>query len=229
MKMIKSLLPVSIVNLIVLFFVTLKLPDIIPRHWTYEMVADGFGSKWIIMFVGVFPIIASVVSYFAFRAAAKHDPYKGAKVVGVLLPIVVAFIIIITWLPVYLAMTYDAANPVPVSQIPIDIICYFLAGVLIIVVSNYIGVMKYNPKILGFVMGIRTPWTMKSETVWKKTHRLGAYAGIIGGIIMCVSSLLGLALNERLVAVAGVVLGFALLIVVPTVYSYLLYKKEING
>lgn len=32
--------------------------------------------------------------------------------------------------------------------------------------------------------GIKTPWNLKNEIVWKKTHRLGYYTAMIGGFVL---------------------------------------------
>jgi uncharacterized membrane protein len=46
----------------------------------------------------------------------------------------------------------------------------------------YIGVLLQFVKRNWFI-GIRTPWTMSSDVVWEKTHRLGAKMFRASGII----------------------------------------------
>jgi uncharacterized membrane protein len=43
-----------------------------------------------------------------------------------------------------------------------------LIGVLYLVFGNYFKTIKAN-----YFIGIRTPWTLENETVWKETHKLG--------------------------------------------------------
>jgi uncharacterized membrane protein len=83
----------------------------------------------------------------------------------------------------------------------------------------YLGFLVEHAEQNWFV-GIRTPWTLSSERVWKKTHALGGTLFKIAGII----------------AMAGVFFGdyslwFSLvpiLIVAAymVIYSYLEYRKE---
>jgi uncharacterized membrane protein len=84
--------------------------------------------------------------------------------------------------------------------------------------------------VMGFVterarpnwfIGIRTPWTLSSPTVWEKTHRLGGLTFKIAGVL----SLIGLFFpNEAGLYFSLVPLTIAVLI--PTIYSYLLYQAE---
>lgn len=80
------------------------------------------------------------------------------------------------------------------------------------VMGNQLGKVRRN-----FWMGVRTPWTLASETVWTQTHRLAAWllvgAGVVGFVV---------------VEMGQMVLAFAILMVsvlVPVVYSLVLYKR----
>jgi len=50
-------------------------------------------------------------------------------------------------------------------------------GLLFILMGNYLPRLPRN-----FFFGIRTPWTIASERVWKKSHRVGGWLFVIGGI-----------------------------------------------
>jgi uncharacterized membrane protein len=83
----------------------------------------------------------------------------------------------------------------------------------------FIGVMMGRAE-RNFFIGIRTPWTLSSDTVWARTHSLGGKLFIGAGIF----SLLAIPMGENgfwllliLVAIAAIV---------PIVYSYLLWKRE---
>ena len=68
--------------------------------------------------------------------------------------------------------------------------------------------------------GIRTPWTLSSPTVWKKTHLLGGKLFKIAGIVSCAGSLVpDLAIWFILVPVLAGAL-------VTVVYSYYAFRKE---
>ena len=73
----------------------------------------------------------------------------------------------------------------------------------------------------NWFIGIRTPWTLSSPTVWQKTHRLGGLTFKIAGLL-CLLALLfppeiGLLLSLIPILAASII---------PVVYSYQLYRKE---
>lgn len=85
--------------------------------------------------------------------------------------------------------------------------CLFLA-----LIGNVMGKFLPNP-----VMGIRTPWTFKSERVWNQTHRLGAWMFVGASALGFVTSLLGWFLvTIALIMVAALV---------PVGYSLYRYKE----
>lgn len=80
-------------------------------------------------------------------------------------------------------------------------------------IGNVLGRVRRN-----FWMGVRTPWTLASETIWIQTHRLAAWLFTAFGAAGFLAVLLGV----------GMVWCFAGLIVVslvPVVYSLVLYKR----
>lgn len=83
----------------------------------------------------------------------------------------------------------------------------------------YIGIMLEKAKRNWFI-GIRTPWTLSSDEVWDKTHKLGAYVFKLAGVLAFLGVLVpSLAIYLILVPVLG---GSLYLIL----FSYLDYKKE---
>ncbi len=85
----------------------------------------------------------------------------------------------------------------------------------------YMGILCEHARRNWFI-GIRTPWTLSSENVWNKTHRIGAKLFKIAGII----SILGVFFGSYAVwfAVAPAIAVSAYTVV----YSYLEYQKEMK-
>ncbi|HPW39685.1 MAG TPA: SdpI family protein, partial [bacterium] len=91
-----------------------------------------------------------------------------------------------------------------------------IIGALFVVMGNYLGKLKYN-----WFVGIKTPWSLSSENVWNKTHRVGGWLFILMGIAIIIVPYLpanwGLALFW-LAIIVGVLGSMG--------YSYFAYHQE---
>ena len=90
-----------------------------------------------------------------------------------------------------------------------------LLGGLFIGLGNYLPKTKRN-----YTVGIKIPWTLDDDDNWNKTHRLGGYCFIIAGLFMIIGSFI----NQLEICF---ILLFVLMFV-PFVYSYMLYRKKFN-
>jgi hypothetical protein len=70
-------------------------------------------------------------------------------------------------------------------------------------------------------MGIRTPWTLESESVWRSTHRLAGYTFVIGGLATAASALL-----PSPVAIGVAMAAIMTAAIAPAIYSYVAYQRE---
>lgn len=219
MKRNKLLLGLSIINYVLLLAVTLRLPESIPIHVNMYMMVDYFGSRWILMIFGLIPIVACIGFLLRLK---KGKPYKNQHVEKVMFPCIVVLFIAMTWLSVYVASQYDIPKGTPLA-IPFELIVLLPLGIFIIIISNYMAKLKQNRWI-----GIRVPWVFKSETIWRKTHRLGGYTGVAGGLVMCIGAGISYATGNLFISIAGLIIGVLLFAAVPIIYSYCIYKKEIS-
>lgn len=89
-------------------------------------------------------------------------------------------------------------------------------GGLFILLGNLMTRLRPN-----WFMGIRTPWTLSSDTVWRKTHRFGGVAFVIAGLSIAATSLV--ASRWVLYGAIGVAAAAAL---GSVVYSYVAWKQE---
>ena len=90
-------------------------------------------------------------------------------------------------------------------------------GIMFILLGNYMPRIRPN-----YTFGIRTPWTPASETVWKKTHRVGGYVFVLSGVIIVVCSFFrGWA---ALIGIGVLLAGT----IVSSVYSWLVFREEQN-
>ena len=102
------------------------------------------------------------------------------------------------------------------APLRIDRVVAVALGVLFVVLGSYLARVEPN-----WFVGIRTPWTLSSEAVWRRKHRLGVRVFVVGGIL-CVLTVL-LPSPAAFPLVVGTTLVVAL---VPVVASYVLWKQE---
>ncbi len=188
------------------------MPDRVPSHWNFRGEVDGYASR----FWGTFgiPLINAGI-FVMLLLLPLIDPRKEnyRKFAGAYKVFKTVFIVYMTG--VYLVVILSVFGyPVPVDRV-------MMAGIalLFIVLGNYMGQIRHN-----YFVGIRTPWTLASEQVWQKTHRLGGRFWVVAGLTGLLASLIG-------GSAGGIVLGVSLGIatVIPIVYSYLEFRREKNN
>ncbi len=183
-----------------------RLPESIPTHWNASGVADGFTAKpW-----GPFVLPLTMAGVYALFVAIPRMSPRGfhvdrfQNVFEILQLAILAFLLLVT----LLALLAGTGLPVPMDRAVRS-----GAGLLFVVMGNFMGKVTRN-----FFVGIRTPWTLASDEVWLRTHRLGGKLFVASGIALFVAGLFGGGTAAVLVAVA--VAGG-----IPVVYSYFLYRR----
>jgi uncharacterized membrane protein len=153
-----------------------------------------------ILMLGVFALLKVLprISPRGYRMGAFQNTY------GVIRLALVAFLFLV----MVLALLAGAGVPVPLNGA-----IFAGVGLLFIVLGNYMGKLTKN-----FFVGIRTPWTLASEEVWLRTHRLGGKLFVLAGIALLVSGFFG---GSMLVLVISLVAAG----LIPVVYSYVLYRR----
>ncbi|WP_312640471.1 SdpI family protein [Hydrogenoanaerobacterium sp.] len=216
MKYQKITVPIAIVNLIALVTVTTGLPEQVPVHINIHNIVDGYGPRWVVPLFGLIPLLMLGGMFFYHRYTENNSKVqKNKKTEEIVFTTLALFFTVFSWFPVLVA-----SQTVQQVQLPMELIVGLPLGALMIVLGNYMGVIKQNR-----FFGIRTKWTLGNEEVWRKTHRKAAYWSVAAGLIIIASSLLAYAVHDTMFAVVGLILSIVLLAVVPIVYSYIVYKK----
>ena len=96
------------------------------------------------------------------------------------------------------------------------IFLFSIMGVAFIFIGNYLPKTKQNA-----TMGIKIKWVYTSEENWNQTHRIGGKVWVIIGFLCLPITFLPLNIGLTLLPIL-----LAIAVIVPTVYSYLYYKKE---
>lgn len=185
-----------------------KVPDKIASHWDINGNVNGFMGKFLGLFL--FPFIA-VFLFLLFYFIPKIDPLK--KNIDDFVNYIWGFIILILLFFLILQLQVILWNLG--VEIPFGKTLSILSGVLFF----YTGILLENSKRNWFI-GIRTPWTLSSEKVWKKTHKFGGKLFKISGII----SILGFLFQKYVFYM--IIFPVILTAVITFFYSYFAYKRK---
>jgi uncharacterized membrane protein len=183
-------------------FRTLPPGATIPVHFSPHGDPDGFMAKG--AGLALMPVIGlmviAILAYAPRLTPNKAGLEQSASVYGVLLIGVAAMFLVA-----------EAAVAMRAMDPNFDVIRWiFLAvGVLFVLLGNLLGKLRHN-----FLLGIRTPWTLKDKRVWDRTHRFTGRLMVIAGVVLAAVSAIGVA-HDLLIwvliacAVAPGVVGFA--------------------
>jgi uncharacterized membrane protein len=183
-----------------------RLPEKTPSHWNIRGEVDSYQSKPLGPFV--LPLVMAGLS-LVFLALPAISPrgFRFARfrgVWGVLQSAILAFLLLVQALVLFSAMGR-----------PVDMTRGLEAGIglLLAVMGNFLGKITRN-----FFVGIRTPWTLASEEVWMRTHRLGGKLFVLAGLAMFALALAGAGPVAMMIVVGAAAL-------VSAAASYVFYRR----
>ncbi len=185
-----------------------QLPDPMPSHWNAAGEVDGYMSRfwgiWLmpLMTLGITLLLAVVPVIDPLKANIEQfRSLYNAFIVGF-----VVYMLYVYGLTLASALGY---------QFNMTYMLLPVVGLLFIGLSFLIKNARRN-----FFIGIRNPWTLSSDKVWDKTHKLGAKMFMGSGVVVILSAFLG---KNRYWLMMAALLAATL---VPIVYSYTLWKRE---
>jgi len=188
-----------------------SLPDKVPIHWNASGEINGYGSK----LFGAFgmPLI-SLAMYLMFLVLPYIDPQKKNYAYFKSTYQFLKYLIIIFFLGIEV-MTLLIASGVIINK---PIFIQTMVSLLFILIGNVMGRFKHN-----YFVGIKTPWTLANEEVWRKTHRLAAPLWVLGGIINILLAFTGTNFNG-----IGFMVIVAVISIIPIGYSYIAYQQIVK-
>lgn len=202
---------IVVISLLISFYFAPKLPARIASHWNYRGEVDGYMARsW-----GIFLMPAFLfVLFLLFLILPKIDPLKNN---------VEKFRKYFDWFIIILFIFF--------LLIHLQIILWSLGTkikpnlffpIIFAVLYYYVGILLNHSQRNWFI-GIKSPWTLSSDLIWDKTHKLGAKLFKISGVI----AIIGILFNNY--AILFVLAPAILSAIYLTIYSYIEYKKNQNS
>jgi uncharacterized membrane protein len=186
-----------------------RLPDRMPVHWSFSGVPDRFGTR----LEGVWLVPAVMVAvWLVTRLLPRIDPRRDnyAKMQSTYDFVVNA--ILTAMLAMHFAVIAAALGyPVPMRRfVPL------LFGAFFVALGNVLPRARPN-----WWFGVRTPWTLSSDRVWARTHRVAGYAMTITGLTVVVAAALPGVWPLVVAMTIAVIAAFWMVI-----YSYIVWREE---
>jgi uncharacterized membrane protein len=182
------------------------IPEQVPSHWNVHGEVDGYMPKpWGVV---VLPL-AAILVFMVMRLIPVISPkgYRTEPFANVMHIFQVAMVGFMSLVAILVLLEASGVN------VHLNKVIFGALGSLFIVIGNYFGKIRKN-----FFLGIRTPWTLASDEVWARTHRIGGRLFVLYGVIMLAGMFVMVPPVVFLVMVGVIVL-------VPVVYSYVAYKR----
>lgn len=195
---------IMILPMVIGLIVWNKLPEQVPMHWNAVGEVDGWGSRAMLVFA--LPLFTVVLQLCCVLATSLDKNSKGIK--GKMEQLVL-------WICPFISLLVHTLIYTKIlgCDLAVQVIMPLVLGSMFMVIGNLLPKCKRN-----YTIGIKVPWALKDDENWNKTHRLAGKLWVLGGAVMVVTSVFG-----NFIIFFGIVL---LMCVVPTIYSYLYYRKK---
>jgi uncharacterized membrane protein len=185
-----------------------RLPERVPTHWGADGQVNGWGSPWEAVLL---PPAIAAGAYLILLFAPLIDPRRASySFFGETLRFIRGALVVFV-LGIHV-LTLLGPLGVPISM---DRVARLGVPLLFVALGNIWGRVRPN-----WFFGIRVPWTLDSEEVWTRTHRMAGKLWVAGGLLLLPAAFLPAGAGS---VVLSSVLGA--LVVAPIVYSYVIYRR----
>lgn len=185
-----------------------SFPDKIPTHWGIDGEVNDYSGKWAVF---LSPLLATGI-YLLLIVLPKIDPRKRNYVLfsGAYWVIRIALVLLMA----SIGMVTDLVSLG--YKLNVGMIIELSVLGLLLIMGNQMGRIRPN-----YFVGVRTPWTLDSEEVWTKTHRLCGRIWVGTSVALAICAFI---LPSKIVAILFTI-SILPMAVIPIVYSYVIHKK----
>jgi uncharacterized membrane protein len=184
------------------------LPERIPTHWNLRGDVDGYSGRRF----GAFLVPAIAFAVWALlpllrRLDPRRENYERFEE---------TFFLIVNSIVLFLGAMHAVILSAALGwRVDMNRVMLPLIGLMFVVLGNFLPRLRSN-----WWMGVRTPWTLENERVWRETHRLAGWTFVLGGAVAVLATALPAALRFP-VGFTALMLGG----IVPVVWSYVLWRR----
>ena len=187
----KVIYALIVLNLVVDAAFLVLAPDQVAVHFGASGEADRIGSKYEHLWFPALALAFGLGLPFIAKRSDAHDGDKLLKADVVLLALMAVFSLF-----VFADGLSSSGSPFAALDLNVGRGAALVAGIAFVICGN---IMPKSDRNEAF--GLRTPWSLSNDEVWRKSQRFGGYAMIASGVLTVVA---GLALPMNLVMPAMV-------------------------
>ena len=185
-----------------------SLPDTITTHFGSDGTPDGASSKAFAVFalpliMLALHLVCILTTFLTNRKNGQSE--KAYSLIFFITPMLSIFVATLIYAT---AFNYD---------LHLGSILCVIFGLMFVLMGNYMPKITRNR-----TMGVKLKWTLASDENWAATHRVAGRVWFFGGFVVMLGALLPL--NALMIALFPAIL---LLVLIPTVYSYVFYRKQL--
>lgn len=184
-----------------------QMPAVVATHFDAEGHANGWSPRWLAASLPAFTVLGLVILTWVLPVVSPRrfgiKPF--ARVYEVVMLVIQGVLLVVGVCAALKGAGY---------HVPLVTIGTLALGVMLMVMGNYMGKLRKN-----FFIGIRTPWTLASDAVWERTHRMAGWLFVLAGLVWIVLGLTG----SRPWILLAVVLAAGL---VPAAYSFVVCRHQ---
>ncbi len=212
MKTNRTQLTLQIICIVIMVVIAVStyhvLPYTVATHWNINGVADGRGSKlWLYLWIPAITIALLIMMKFLPKIDPKKEKYELFMDTYQSIQTMLVFFFTYLFAVCIYANLYETPS-----------MSFFMLlglGILFILIGNAMWKLRQN-----YFVWLKTPWTLSNEHVWNTAHRFTGKLWVLWWIMMIIEAFV-------MKYLTWVVLGtIGILIIVPFIYSYIVYKKK---
>jgi uncharacterized membrane protein len=200
----------AVCNVLLAAFFYPYLPAMIPMNWQLNGSIASYSEKYqLFLMSGLAVLLALLFDFLPHIDPRKKNYQKFGGYYDSFCIVMQLFLIAMTGI-----VLTESFRP---GTLSVPTVIFLFLGFLFIFIGNMLPKVKSN-----FYMGFKTPWTLSSDEIWRKTHRLGGKCFFLAGLIVIICAFLPWKAFANLLVLCSILI----LTLIPTVMSYIWWRKE---
>lgn len=186
-----------------------RLPAQIPIHWGMNGEVE-YGDKWKLWIVAGMSLLMAVMFYVQPLFDPKRRNYDkfSASYIGF------QFVLMLFMLALTGICITEALRP---GTVDVAMVICLVVSLMMVYLGNVMPKFRMN-----WFCGIKTPWTLSSESVWRRTHRVAGRLYFAAGVL----GVIGAFVPNNVVRFVMLLVPLMAASLVSTVLSYRWYRAE---